>query len=53
MLSDCPFCDSSNVATREVAGGYVVRCDGCGARGPKKGDDSQARHAWNDRAGAL
>lgn len=52
MLCVCPFCDSSNVTIRSVAdGGYAVRCDGCDARGPEKGSESQVRYAWNERVG--
>ena len=67
-LNPCPFCGGKKFhvntkaksyfikkqAEREKrdTSNYIVRCTGCGAKGPLKHSADEATAAWNLRAGA-
>lgn len=47
----CGFCASCSVAPYGLAdGGTIIRCDHCGACGPRGDDDAEALAAWNRRS---
>ncbi len=51
LLSDCPFCGSSNVTTIMSIGiKWVVGCNNCGCRTSEYGFSGDAVSAWNRRA---
>jgi hypothetical protein len=48
-LLPCPFCGNSVLSWTAIRDDVAVVCDCCGTRGPRKGDLSVARNAWNCR----
>ena len=48
-LLPCPFCGNSVLSWAAIRDDVAVVCDCCGTRGPRKGDLSVARNAWNCR----
>jgi hypothetical protein len=47
----CPFCHGSAVMAGRYSGGFAVRCDDCGARGPVDlVNNAGAIAAWNRAA---
>lgn len=52
-LEPCPFCGSGALIERFGSGflSHWIECDKCGAHGPHRRNDQQARQSWNERAG--
>lgn len=65
-LEPCPFCGGTKFQQNTKAKGYfikkraeragtdtsnyLIRCTGCGAKGPLMHSEQEARDAWNTRA---
>lgn len=48
-LLGCPFCGEHDLEIgHNIAGGYCVRCNECGAHGPIATSEERARKWWNE-----